>query len=242
MKLLIHGAAFFCLALSLTACDSNTENAQSFTGSETIIVTENHEVEAFSRLSYEEKVHEASAILVVRYDRDENGEIVPIVTHRRSRFGDDQPPYQVGDVYMSSTQQFLIESSDGDLRHLEEGAVILFKGQPPRERTSSFIHDGHISGEAPVPVGTVVAGFDGGPIANGRPAEVLTLEADLSKGESGPVSTTLSNEEKNILVGILERYDLRHQVVSQGDQFVVGWVGSDEALDKVMEEFIEACD
>ena len=42
-------------------------------------------------------------------------------------------------------------------------------------------------------------------------------------------------------MGILESHGLRYEVAPQGADFVVGWIGSDEAIDAVFEEFIDKC-
>lgn len=71
---------------------------------------------------------------------------------------------------------------------------------------------------------------------------MLTLELDLSKGETGPAKITLSENEKDILVDILQRRGLRHQVIAQGGEYVVGWVGMGEDMMQVMDEFDAACE
>lgn len=242
MKWIFKGAALCFMAVGLIGCDSGNDMPDAHSDFQEVTVSVNQEVEEFNRLSYEGKVHAASALLVVRYEHGENGEIVPVVTHRKSRLGAYKPPYQVGDVYMSPSQQFLIEMAGDEPRHLEEGAIILFQGEPPRESTNSFISNGSISGEEPVPVEAVLAGFDGSPIANARPAEVLTLEPDLSNGETGPVKVKVNAEEKAILVEILERRNLRYEVIPQDDEYVVGWVGMEEEIDRVFDEFDVACE
>lgn len=242
MKTCLRVAIFGGLPLLLCACEPAASDKASALNDGNITAAENLSAQTFGRLSYEDQVHQASALLVIRYDIDHQGNVTPVVTHRKSRVGEGSPPFKVGDVYMTATQQFLIESIGSELRHLGEGAVILFQGQPPAERASRFIHDGNVSGRAPVPVEVVLAGFDGAPIANGSPAEVLTLEPDFENGESGASSTTVGVKDKAILVDILERRGLRYQVEPQNNKFIVGWVGTDEEVDAVMEEFVAACD
>lgn len=198
--------------------------------------------EAFDRLSYEDKLHQATALLVIRYDIDDQGNVTPVVTHRKSRLGPASPPYQVGDVYLADSQKRLLEYLDGELRHLGEGAVVIFSGDPPQQRGNRFIREGAVSGDAPIPVSEVLAGFDGAPVVNGEPAEVLTLEPDLSKGETGQAEVTVSAEEKAILVAILERRGLRFEVAPQNEMFVVGWVGMDADMEQVIDEFDAACE
>lgn len=242
MKWIFKTAAQCFVAVSLIGCDSGNDMPDVHSDFQEVTVSVNQEVEEFNRLSYEGKVHAASALLVVRYEHGENGEIVPVVTHRKSRLGADKPPYQVGDIYMSPSQQLLIEMAGDEPRHLDEGAIILFQGEPPRESINSFISNGSIAGEEPVPVEAVLAGFDGSPIANARQAEVLTLEPDLSKGETGSTQVTVNAEEKDVLVEIIERRDLRYEVIPQGDEYAVGWVGMEDEIDRVLEEFEAACE
>lgn len=241
MKILPGAAVLTGLAVLLGACGADNSKPISSTNSDSAVVTGDLSWEEFDRLSYEDRVHRASAILVIRYDIDSQGNVTPIVTHRKSRLGSDRPPFQVGDTYMTSDQKYFIETLEGELRHLGEGAVLLFQGDPPQQRDSRIIREGAVSGTEPVPVEAILAGFDGVPIANGDPADVLTLEPDFEKGETSSTRTTVNEEEKEILVGILESHGLRYEVAPQGAGFVVGWIGSDEAIDAVFEEFIDKC-
>lgn len=239
----ILGSALLCgLSLLLIGCDQDVGGTSSIPKSGEITVIEDRSWEAFNRLSYEDQLHQASALLVIRYDIDDQGNVTPVVTHRKSRLGNDSPPYQVGDIYMTDSKKMLLEYLDGELRHLGEGAVVIFSGDPPQQRGNRIIRDGVVSGAGPIPVDEVLAGFDGAPLVNGDPAEVLTLEPDLSKGETGPAKVTVSAEEKGILVAILERRGLRFEVVPQDDMFVVGWVGMDADIEQVIDEFDAACE
>lgn len=234
---MIPGFSFLLgLSLLLNGCGQEAGDISSIPKSSDIIIVEDRSWEAFSRLSYKEQLRQASALLIIRYDIDDQGTVTPIVTHRKSRLGSDSPPYQVGDVYLSESQKSLLEHLDGELRHLGDGAVVIFSDDPPRQRGNRIIRDGAVSGIGPIPVSTVLAAFDG------EPVEVPTLEPNYSKGETGPIMVTVSDEEKDILVEILERRGLRYEVAPQPDSFVVGWIGMEEEIDRVLEEFDVACE
>lgn len=241
MKFLPGAIVLAGLAMLIAACGPENSNSTSSVGTDPGVVKGNDSRDEFVRLSYEDQVHRASAILVIRYDIDGQGNVTPIVTHRKSRLGSDRPPFQVGDTYMTPTQKYFIESLEGEFRHLGEGAVMLFQGDPPEQRGSRIIREGAVAGSEPVPVEAILAGFDGAPIVNGHPAEVLTLEPDFEKGETSSTQTTVNEEEKELLVGILESHGLRYEVAPQGADFVVGWTGSDEAMDAAFEEFVDKC-
>ncbi len=242
MKALLCAGLVCGLSLILCACGPDTDEQAAMGGQEGMIEVEASSWEAFNRLSDEDQLHQATALLIIRYDIDEQGKVTPVVTHRKSRLGSDSPPYQEGDVYLPESQQDFLNVIGDEPRHLGDGAVVLFSGNPPQQRGFSIIRDGAIGGVSKIPVDAVLAGFDGASVINGLPAEVLTLEPDLSKGETGPAKITLSKDEKDILVGILERRELRHEVVVQGDEYVVGWIGMDEDMMQVMNEFDAACE
>lgn len=242
MKALLCAGLVCGLSLILCACGPDTDEQAAMGGQEGMIEVEASSWEAFNRLSDEDQLHQATALLIIRYDIDEQGKVTPVVTHRKSRLGGDSPPYQEGDVYLPESQQDFLNVIGDERRHLGDGAVVLFSGNPPQQRGLSIIRDGAIGGVSKIPVDAVLAGFDGASVINGLPAEVLTLEPDLSKGETGPAKITLSKDEKDILVGILERRELRHEVVAQGDEYVVGWIGMDEDMMQVMDEFDAACE
>lgn len=222
------GAAILLASLFLGACDPDIVDSMP--------VNEELTWEEFNRLSYKDKLHQASALLVIRYDIDDQSNVAPVVTHRKSRLGNGNPPYQVGDIYMSDSQKIILEHLDGELRHLGEGAVVIFYGDPPKQRGNRIIRNGAVSGIGPIPVESVLAAFDGDPV------EISTLEPDPSKGETGPIMVTVSAEEKDILVSIIEGRGLRYLVAPQPDAFVVGWVGMEEEIDRVLDEFYVACE
>lgn len=242
MKALLGVGLACAFSLTLCACGPDFNDATATNESEGTIEIEASSWESFNRLSDEDRLRQATALLVIRYDLDDLGEVTPVVTHRKSRLGNDNPPYQEGDVYLPESQQDFLSVLGDEPRHLGDGAVVLFSGNPPQPRGFSIIRDGAIGGVSRIPVDAVLAGFDGAPVVNGQPAEVLTLEPDLSKGETGPAKITLSESEKDILVDILQRRGLRHEVVAQGGEYVVGWVGMDEDMMQVMDAFDAACE
>ena len=241
MKALLCAGLVCGLSLILCACGPDADEQAAMGGQEGMIEVEASSWEAFNRLSDEDQLHQATALLIIRYDIDEQGKVTPVVTHRKSRLGSDSPPYQEGDVHLPESQQEFLNVIGDERRHLGDGAVVLFSGNPPQQRGLSIIRDG-ASGAGSISVEAVLRGFDGASVVNGRPAEVLTLEPDLSKGETGLAKITLSEDEKDILVGILERRELRHEVVAQGGEYVVGWIGMDKDMMQVMDEFDAACE
>lgn len=240
MFILLRAAGLAGLLVTLAACGSDSESDDA-AHSSSVTIKDTFPQEKISRLSYEDQVHQATALLVIRNDIDAEGKITPVVTHRKSRLGSDKPPFQVGDVYSDYEYEVFLEMTSVEPRQQGEGSLILFFGDPPRSSEYRIIRDGAISGVEPVPIETVLAGFDGAPIKNGDPAEVLTLEPDFEKGETSSTQTTVSEEEKDLLVDILESHGLRYQVAPQGDEFVVGWTGSGETVDAVFEEFLDKC-
>lgn len=198
----------------------------------------------FSALSKREQLERADALLIIKHHIDDNGEVVPIVESYEAKPG--MPPfgYQPGDRYTDESYGFMLSMIGEHVRHAGDGALVLFRKGESRGMGNSIIRDGEISQGL---AGEDISVEDAVRLFRGEETNVVSIdyepmiEADFDKGEDAGITIDVVSENKDILVSILEREGLRYQVQPSPKGYLVSWVGEDEKVHAVMDEYTELC-
>lgn len=198
----------------------------------------------FLALSKKEQLERADELLVVTHHIDDNGMVAPVVEQYEVKPGMPSRGYQPGDRYMDEVYELTLSKVGEDVHMVGDGAIVVFRQGASRAVTYSIIHDGEIGqglGSKNISVEDAVRLF------RGEETDVVsiniepTIEPDVDQGEDAAISIDVVNENKDILVSILEREGLRYQLQPSAKGYLVTWVGVEEKVHAVMDEYIELC-
>lgn len=198
----------------------------------------------FANLSAKEKLQRADALLVIKHQIDGNGEIVPLVESYEAKPG--MPPfgYQTGDRYTDESYEFMLSRIGEHVHQAGDGAIALFRQGTSSAVTYSIIRDGEISQGLG---GENIAVADALRVFRGEETDVVSvdiepmIEPDFEQGEDAAISIDVVDANKDILLSILEREGLRYQIQPSSKGSLVTWVGVEERVHAVMDEYIELC-
>ncbi len=156
---LIFGAgfsiAFTAISyLSMTFLFPLAMNYESEQTQESFTSSESKESVKFHELSFEDKLKNASAILITRYEKGDGGKTIAIVDEIHLSSPEVKIYFQVGDEYPDASFYPKENTRYG------EGAFVLLVNSPAEARSSSSIFSGRISAYGNMPIETAISLFN----------------------------------------------------------------------------------
>lgn len=156
---LIFGAGFSIAFMVVTYLGSVfllplTMNYASDQARESFVTAESEKSVEFHELSFEDKLKNASAVLVTRHEETNSGKTIAIIEQIYLGSPDVKVYFKVGDEYPDGS--FFPEENT----RYGEGAVVLLVNSPADVRYSTSIYSGRISAHGNMPVETAISVFN----------------------------------------------------------------------------------